>query len=54
MTQPPDAAADADERRSFFSAMNAGYARLQADPTLQSELDAERDDEAHALADRSR
>ena len=49
MTQLLAEAADALERCFFFSELNAGHERLQADPATRSEADAERAVEADVL-----
>ncbi|MGO9976552.1 MAG: hypothetical protein ACLP01_27835 [Solirubrobacteraceae bacterium] len=53
MTQLVDEAADALERRVFFDQLSARYEVLRADPSVWSEIEAERTLESRTLSDRS-
>lgn len=53
MSQLLEEAADALERRVFFDQLSAGFESLRADPQAWSEIEAERELEGRALADRS-
>ena len=53
MTELVADAADALERRVFFTQLAAGYETLRADPVAWNELEGERAGEAAALRDRS-